>query len=191
MGSSDFILPSSVVIRHKFLTASPNLTIYSEKKEKLFKIECPVLKMRKTVYIFKAGKKEDLVLIMTPVGGLSPDIMISLPGNEILGVLKREMDFMVGRSTWKVFSGNGEMLLELKPTGSKLDHIWKKLTLFSSIEDRIFAGKKQVGSYITHAGYFHEWYEINLKFEHIADIDHRVLLALFSACTSIFYRVFT
>jgi len=179
-------------IHHKFFAASTSLTAYSKRRrDKLFNIECPTLRMRRIVYVFNSGIKEDLVLFLTPVGGLSQDIMINVSDTELLGVLKKEMDFKSGRSSWKAYDSLGNLLFQIKPTGTRLDAFKKKLTLFSSVEDLILLNKRPVGSFKAKSGIIHEGYQIKLNINLIEHVDNRILLALIVANTGIYYRVFT
>ena len=86
---SRFVLPSRMKIRHKFFTISLNLTIQSEAGEDLFEVKCSSFRLRKTVFIYSSGKERDLLLCVSPVWGLTGDVMVSRPDEEIVGVLQR------------------------------------------------------------------------------------------------------
>ena len=191
MGTSDLVLPSSIFIRHKFVTVSVFLTLSDERGDPLYEIHCPSLRMKKTAYIYRPGDKRELMLWLTPVWGLKWNIMISLPNDEIIGVCQRVLDAETKRWFWSVLNSDGKRILTVSQEDSTMDRLMKKVTLFSSYEDKIYAGQRYIGSFGSRSGVLHENFAINLTPEAGVVVDNRHLLSILVILTGIFNRVFT
>jgi len=185
------ILPADMEISHAFFTISQHLTIKSGPKEKLYEVRYPSLRLKKKAYVLSAGESEELVVWLAPVWGVNWNIMVSLPDDQILGVLQKEKESKTGLAVWVARDYRGHQLLTVKPVGSLMNRLRKKITLFSSREDRIFVDQQMIGSFTTHSGYIHERYSVHLESPAEKLVDPRMLLSAIVTLTGIFARVFT
>jgi hypothetical protein len=185
------LLPGELEIRHKFVTVSVQLMFRSGSGEKLFRVYCPSLRLQRCAYLYAVREKEELLLWMSPVWGLTWNVQINLPNDEILGVLRKERSETTGRVEWVAIDANGEKMLTVRPEGTVLHRLRKRLTLFSKQEEKIFVGDKSVGSFIRRAGYVHERYSVKLDPETRQFVEPRFLLAAATGLTGIFDRLFT
>ena len=190
MTSTDSLLPTSMDIRHKFFTFSVHLTMRSKNGVDLFVIECPSLTLRKIVQIRSAETDSRPIVWLSNMGGPSDDIVINGPNDEILGIMKRELEFVTGMTTWIILDAKGNELIATQPIGSRFGMFFKKISLFSSREEWLMAGNHQLGSFVSRSGVLHDHFEVDLRTLPGEPIDRRILLATLTVLTGVFYRVF-
>ncbi len=183
------LLPEYLEMRHKFLTLSPKLSIQNDDMVDLYRIECPSLRLNKHAFIFRSGG--ELVLHVSPVAGLTRDLKVSMPDNEIVGVVQRETNEKTGRSMCTAVSAAGEREFAVLPEGSMAHRLKTRFALFSSRVDNIYYKDHCIGSFITQAGYLHEKYIVKTDEQALVKSNPHLFLGLLVALTGIMNRVFT
>jgi len=191
METKDLVLPTHMEILHKFLTVSLHLTIVSGTQKPLFEIECPSLRIKKSAYIYFADSEREMLCWMCPVWGMKWNIMVSLPDDKILGVIRRDKNELTGRTRWNVLDAEGNDLMVVKQEGSAIERLRKRVTLFSERRELIHAGDQYVGAFVSRSGYVHENHKMLLDPETHVTFDKRMILSTIVVLTGVFDRIFT
>jgi len=187
----DIPLPASLEIRHRFLTASVGLTVRTPGGPPLFEVRCPALRLRRSAQVWAAGREPELLFWMAPVWGLSWNVQLNQPNDDILGVLQREKDDATGGTQWVAIDGRGNRVLAVRPGLTSLQRLRKHLTLFSSESRDIVIGDKAIGTFTRRSGVVHEAYEVELDPVGRQAVDAPFVLAAAVVSTGIFDRLFT
>jgi hypothetical protein len=183
-------LPAEMKIRHRFLTVTLNLMIRGREGGNLFLIETLPFRLKRRVNIWKLEDRKIPVVWMAPIGGLTDDVMISGPDDAILGVMKRNVDFVTGQTNWTVLDLNGDVQLKTIPTGSRTTQMLRRFSLFSAQETRIVGAGGPVGAFFVRWGLAHERFDVALQ-PGAGKLDPRIILATMAALSGLFYRAFT
>jgi hypothetical protein len=188
---TDVTVPTHLEIRHKFATISVNLTMRSKNGVKLFGVRCPSLRLKKRAEIWTLNGKPEMALWMCPVWGMSWNVQVNRPTDEILGVVQREKNEQTGATEWVAMDAFGNAKLQVRTVGDFLDRLKTRVMLFSTREEKIYSGDRFLGTFVTRAGVVHERYYVDLAPEASTVVDPLLMLATIATLSGIFNRLFT